>query len=141
MTKRNYQYAPHEQISFARTLRNNATDAEVLLWGQLRRRQLSGHRFRRQHPIGDYIADFVCLSQRLVIELDGGQHQERRGRDSIRDHELESQGYRVLRFWNHQVFEELDAVVARIATELVETSAPSDAPRQLPQRGSSDWEQ
>ena len=118
MAHREYEYAPREQIEFARTLRTNATDAEILLWSRLRRRQIGGHRFRRQHPIGGYVADFACVSQRLVIELDGGQHSERRRRDEARTQDLEALGYRVLRFWNDDVFSDLDGVVERIATEL-----------------------
>jgi len=118
MPNRKREYAPQEQNDFARKLRAGATDAEVLLWGRLRRRQLNGYRFRRQHPIGPYIADFACVSERLIIELDGGQHSERKTRDDARDGELEAKGYRVLRLWNHDVLGDLDAVVDQIAAEL-----------------------
>ena len=118
MAHREYEYAPREQIDFARTLRTNATDAETLLWSRLRRKQVGGHRFRRQHPVGGYVADFACVSERLLIELDGGQHAERKSHDENRTQKLEAMGYRVLRFWNDDVFRDLDGVVDRIAAEL-----------------------
>ena len=83
-----------------RTLRRNATDAEALLWSRLRDRRLAGHKFRRQHPIGPYIADFACPDARLVIELDGGQHSPET--DAARTAYIEAQGYTVLRFWNNE---------------------------------------
>ena len=94
----------------ARELRNNPTDAERALWQQLRRRQIGGYKFRRQHPLGNYIVDFFCVEKGLIIELDGGQHQERIAYDNIRTEWLASQGFRVLRFWNNQVLEEIEAV-------------------------------
>jgi adenine-specific DNA-methyltransferase len=95
----------------ARTLRNQTTDAERLLWHHLRRRQLAGYRFRRQVPISSYIADFACLEAKLVIELDGSQHQDRALHDQHRDQQIEAYGFRVIRFWNNQVFEETPAVL------------------------------
>jgi very-short-patch-repair endonuclease len=88
----------------------DSTDAERLLWRHLRRYQMNGHKFRRQQPIGIYIVDFVCLDQKLVIELDGGQHAEQVDYDETRTAWLESQGFRVLRFWNNQVLAEVEAV-------------------------------
>ncbi len=81
-----------------RTLRNNMSDAEQALWHLLRCRQISGLKFRRQHPFGDYILDFVCLENRLVIEVDGGQHGEQAGYDENRTQKLQAAGFRVLRF-------------------------------------------
>ena len=95
----------------ARVLRKQSTDAERHLWQYLRRKQLNGHRFRRQVPICGYIADFACIEAKLVIEIDGGQHQERSMSDKRRDGKIEAQGFRVLRFWNNQVFEETTAVL------------------------------
>jgi very-short-patch-repair endonuclease len=97
-----------------RELRSNMTDAEQKLWKALRGRQFSGCKFRRQHPFGDYILDFVCLSNKLVIEVDGGQHGSQIEYDAIRTSILQSAGFHVLRFWNNEVFEEYDAVKEKI---------------------------
>jgi len=94
----------------ARVLRKNPTEAERALWKHLRMRQLDGYRFRRQQPLGQYIVDFVCLEKRLVVELDGGQHTEQVGSDAQRTAWLEARGFRVLRFWNHHVLHEIEAV-------------------------------
>ena len=101
------------QVQFARALRHEATDAEKLLWQYLRAEQM-GFKFRRQQPIGVYIVDFVCLEAHLIIELDGGQHLESHVKDAIRDHDLNEQGFKVLRYWNHQIFTEMNAVRADI---------------------------
>src|SRR5215213_3034431 len=89
----------------ARRLRANSTAAEVLLWRELRKLEPKGTHFRRQVPIGPYVADFACLASRLVIEVDGSQHgnQLNRSRDDKRTRWLESEGYRVLRFWNNDI--------------------------------------
>ena len=97
-----------------RTLRNEMTDAEKALWKVLRDRQVSGLKFRRQHPFADYILDFVCLEKKLVIEVDGGQHGESRRYDDIRRQYLMRAGFRVLRFWNTEVLQEIEAVRERI---------------------------
>ena len=94
----------------ARQLRNNPTDAERVLWNILRGRQIAGYKFRRQAPIGHYIVDFVCFENRLVIEVDGGHHKESADYDAMRTAWLESEGFRVMRFWNDQVLRETDAV-------------------------------
>ncbi|BCB27139.1 hypothetical protein SKTS_20250 [Sulfurimicrobium lacus] len=96
-----------------RTLRRNLTDAEQRLWQRLRGRQLNGHKFRRQHPFGDFILDFVCLEARLVIEIDGGQHMDSE-HDRTRDEKLVQSGFQVVRSWNNQVFNELDSVMDAI---------------------------
>lgn len=93
-----------------RVLRKNMTEAEQLLWRHLRRGQMGGSKFRRQHPFGDYILDFVCLESRLVIEVDGGHHAERHEQDNFRTVTLEAAGFRVLRFWNHEILGGLAAV-------------------------------
>ena len=88
----------------ARTLRNAATDAERHFWQHLRLKQLGGHKFRRQVPIAGYIADFMCLEMKLIVELDGGQHAEQSAYDAQRTRVLESEGYRVVRYWNDDAF-------------------------------------
>jgi very-short-patch-repair endonuclease len=108
----------------ARRLRRDATFAEQRLWYRLRSRSLHGMKFVRQEPIGAYIVDFVCREQRLVIEVDGGQHAESE-RDGIRDQWLRDHGYRVLRFWNNDVLQNTDGVLATIASALHE-GAPTD---------------
>ena len=93
----------------ARDLRKSSTKAERALWSQLRDRQLDGHKFRRQQPIGPYIVDFFCLERNLVVEVDGGQHAPEV--DERRTAFLEGAGYRVLRFWNEEVLESMDGVL------------------------------
>lgn len=99
---------------YARELRNNATEAERRLWRHLRRRQLTGLKFRRQRPIGPYICDFVCLEACLIVELDGSQHVEQADYDLRRDAFLRSNGFRVLRFWNGDVLAQIDSVIDMI---------------------------
>src|SRR6185312_13356675 len=99
---------------YVRNLRHDQTDVERLLWSRLRRRQVGGFKFRRQHQIGLYICDFASLDGRLIVELDGSQHLERTEYDDRRDNFLRFAGYRVLRFWNGDVQAELDAVVDTI---------------------------
>ncbi len=105
---------PRHALTAARTLRRNRTDAEGLLWHYLRNKQLDGYRFRRQQPIGRYIVDFACLSRKVLIELDGGQHAEQTSRDEKRDAFLRARGYRVLRFWSTEVFENCFGVLERV---------------------------
>ena len=113
--------------SLAKMLRANATDAERILWSVLRGKKLAALRFRRQQPIGPYIADFFCPTAKLVVELDGSQH----GADTVSAHDeertryLESKGYRVLRFWNVEVMKDRDIVV-----EAVFRAAPRPTPPQ-----------
>jgi very-short-patch-repair endonuclease len=116
----------------ARSLRTTPTDAEALLWHHLRDRRLGNHKFRRQRPIGPYFADFACIEARLIVELDGGQHVEAAAYDENRTRYIESQGYRVLRFWNHEVLTQTDAVRERILQALQEGSPH---PNPLPQAG------
>jgi len=104
-------------------LRNAATDAERYLWQFLRGKQL-GVKFRRQHPFSDYVLDFVTIEARLVVELDGGQHSEAAAKDAERGRQLAAAGFRVLRFWNNQVFRETGAVVEMIMSALAEAPSP-----------------
>ena len=102
----------------ARALRKAATDAETHLWARLRNRQLKGRKFRRQVPIGPYIAGFVCLEDSLVVELDGGQHARRSSADDERTAWLQAEGYRVVRFWNHDVLQNTEGVLQAIQAAL-----------------------
>jgi very-short-patch-repair endonuclease len=99
-----------------RRLRHQATDAERELWQHLRGRQLGGCKFRRQHALGDYVVDFVCLERRLIVELDGGQHGDPATavRDEQRTAFLRQAGFMVLRYWNDQVFNDMTAVLEDI---------------------------
>jgi len=118
----------------ARSLRKNMTDAERLLWAKLRNRRFSGFKFRRQVPLGPFIADFACFERRLILELDGGQHTLQRGYDAARTRWLEEHGFRVVRFWNHELFEEGEAVEELIWQRLHETphaDGESNQPRPL----------
>ena len=101
-------------ISKARELRKNPTNAEQALWKHLRMRQIGGYKFRRQQPIGPYIVDFISFERRVIIEVDGGQHSQQTEYDTERTTWLNAQGYRVLRFWNNQILEEVEAVKAGI---------------------------
>jgi len=94
-----------KQTAFARKLRREQTDAEKTLWLRLKNRQLEGVKFRRQQPIGPYIVDLMSFKGKLIIEIDGGQHNEEeiKSRDEERVSWLEERGYRVLRFWNNDV--------------------------------------
>ena len=112
-------------VSRARQLRKQSTDAEKILWRHIRSRQLAGYKFRRQAPIGKYIVDFLCYEQKLVIEIDGGQHQLRSKSDSERTNWLEAQGFRVVRFWNNQVLAETEAVLEAILREMQGEDSPS----------------
>ena len=109
------------------------TDAERRLWSRLRDRQL-GVNFRRQAPLERYVLDFVCFSERLVIEVDGGQHADS-AVDQIRDAWMKGQGFRTLRFWNNDVLENTDGVVEAILAELRNSLPPFAPTPALPRRG------
>jgi very-short-patch-repair endonuclease len=98
----------------AKSLRTNSTDAERLLWSRLRAKQVRGCKFRRQEQIGRFIVDFVCYDRQLVIEADGGQHAQEQEKDEERTAWLNSQGFTVLRFWNHEVLTNPDEVIETI---------------------------
>src|SRR3970282_1842057 len=112
----------------ARRMRNSFTDAELRLWQLLRNRNLKAFKFRRQLPLGPYIADFICLDQRLVIEVDGGQHQQQTRYDSKRTDDLEAAGYRVLRFWDNDVLLHTDDVMQAIYNALHGAPHPNPLP-------------
>ncbi|MDA0815849.1 MAG: DUF559 domain-containing protein [Chloroflexi bacterium] len=105
---------PSAALARARQLRRVSTDAERRLWSILRSRQVGGHKFRRQQPIGPFIVDFVCPEQRVIIEADGDGHAWQVQQDRRRDEWLANRGYRVLRFSNLQLLKEADGVVAAI---------------------------
>jgi len=104
-------------LDHARTLRHDATDAERRRWAVLRHRHLQDHKFRRQHPIGRFVVDFACTKHHLVIEADGGQHDQSSA-DMQRTACLESQGWRVMRFWNNDILTNTEGVLTRILEAL-----------------------
>jgi very-short-patch-repair endonuclease len=108
----------------ARLLRQNQTPAEQHLWNALRNKQLMGLRFRRQHPVGRFILDFYCPAQKLVIEVDGGIHDLQQDHDAKRTQEIERYGYRVLRFRNEEVLENLEWVLESIVKAIEMQEAP-----------------
>ena len=114
----------NSSVEFAKQLRKDATDAEKLLWRYLRSRSLENVKFRRQQPFGTYIVDFISTEKKLVIELDGGQHATNKARDLDRDQDIESEGYKVLRFWNNDVLQKTEGVLERIRIEILK-DAPS----------------
>ena len=109
---------------FKKSLRKSQTDAEGILWYHLRNRNFQNHKFRRQHVLCGYIVDFVCLEKKLVIELDGGQHAERTAYDSARTLKLEGDGFQVRRFWNNEIFNNMDGVLEAIY-EVLEHPSPA----------------
>jgi very-short-patch-repair endonuclease len=106
-------------IKIARSLRKRQTDAENLLWRHLQQKQMEGVKFRRQAPIGKYVVDFVSFERKLILEVDGGQHALVREKDKERDFWLESQGFRLLRFWNNEVIQNLDGVLEAIRENIL----------------------
>jgi very-short-patch-repair endonuclease len=116
----------------ARELRRNMTEAEAKLWSRLRDGRLLTLKFRRQVPIGSFIADFCCRSCRLIVELDGGQHAENAEQDAVRTRLLAEHGYTVLRFWNDDVLKHTDLVLEEIARVVMRQNlspSPSPLPR------------
>jgi very-short-patch-repair endonuclease len=111
----------------AKEMRSGSTDAEHRLWQILRAQRFAGYKFRRQVPIDFYIADFVCFARRLIIEVDGGQHAES-DRDSRRDSFLKSQGFRVLRIWNNDIFENEEGVAELMLSALRTPPLPNPSP-------------
>jgi very-short-patch-repair endonuclease len=117
---------PDRQRQFARQMRAQPTDAERVLWQRLRHDiALAGSHFRRQVVVGPFIVDFASRRAKIVIELDGGQHNWQQASDASRQHQIEAAGYRVLRFWNHDVLGNLDGVLTEIQSALTPTPDPS----------------
>jgi very-short-patch-repair endonuclease len=118
-----------EQREFAKHLRCNMTESENKLWRHLRAHRLNGEKFRRQQPIGPYVVDFVHFGARLIVEADGGQHNDS-PHDERRDAWLREQGFKVMRFWNNEIMSNLDGVLETVlaaATELPLSPNPSPA--------------
>jgi very-short-patch-repair endonuclease len=122
---------PSKLRSNARALRKNSTDAERILWSELRDHRLNGAGFRRQVPIGNYVADFICHAARLVIELDGGQHfsDQSEAADAARSAVIETKGFQVLRFGNHDVMTNRAGVLETIAAAVAERAPTLTLPR------------
>jgi len=111
----------------ARDLRANMTDAEQALWRRLRNRQLGGTRFRRQAPVGPFVADFLCHERKLIVEVDGGQHSGAQS-DLRRNAWLQANGYTVLRFWNNEVLQQMEGVLEAIAAGSRSDQCPHPSP-------------
>jgi len=107
-----------KKVNVAKKLRKNSTNTEKYLWEFLRGKQLKGFKFRRQHPIGEYIVDFVNLERKIIIEVDGGQHLKNK-KDMLRDKWLKEQGYEVLRFWDNEVLTNIEGVLEFIREKLL----------------------
>ena len=116
-------FATPKNLAFAKHMRANMTDAEQPLWRILRNRRFVDYKFRRQVPVGTYIADFMCIKAKLIIEADGSQHFENM-RDSVRDEWFQQQGFYILRFWNHDILnlktEIMDAIWYKLTRESYE---------------------
>ena len=111
-------------IKFAKAMRHQPTNAEAVIWTALRGARMQGFKFKRQQPIGAYIVDFVCFECGLVVEIDGGQHADDVSEDQARSNWLQSQGFRVLRYWNNEVVDRRDDVLESIIRALREYPSP-----------------
>ncbi|MBI5164665.1 MAG: endonuclease domain-containing protein [Magnetospirillum sp.] len=132
-------WKPKQSIARARSLRTEfLTEAEKRLWFRLRSRQIDDAKFRRQHPLGPYVLDFVCVERLLVIELDGGQHgfPAQAARDDKRTEFLEAQGFQVLRFWNNDVMDNIEGVLETIASATAARPTPPGPLSRTRARGS-----
>lgn len=128
------QFRPR-QTKRAQELRNNATEAEQCLWVHLRLRQLRGFKFSRQMSVGPFVCDFLCRERGLVVELDGGQHGDRVAEDKHRTAFLNAHGLTVLRFWNNDIFENVNGVLEAIIAELEQLPAKFERPPRRLARG------
>jgi very-short-patch-repair endonuclease len=112
----------------AKRLRHEMTDAERVLWREVRAHRFASFKFKRQEPLGLYVVDFVCYQAKLIVELDGGHHAEQQEPDAERTRWLESRGFRVVRFWNNDVLTNIAGVMQEIEKELNTTSPPLPGP-------------
>jgi very-short-patch-repair endonuclease len=119
-------------VQTARRLQRDQTDAERILWFRLRDRRLGGWKFRRQMSLNGFVVDFCCPDAKLIIELDGGQHVNHKAEDSRRSEDLETSGYLVLRFWNNDVFQNLDGVLEEILKTISQQMIEPPHPAPLP---------
>ena len=103
-----------KKTTFAKHLRRNQTSAEQLVWSELRGRRCGGYKFRRQVPLDKYVVDFLCVAQKLIIEIDGPSHEDSEDYDSNRTSILESMGYHIIRLTNEDIYEDLDASLETI---------------------------
>jgi very-short-patch-repair endonuclease len=126
--ERDRERGSNELLLRARDTRRQASEAERTLWKYLRGHRLNGYKFRRQMIIDSYIVDFACLEARLIVEADGGQHVDQITYDERRTARLGSMGYRVLRFWNHEILCELQSVLEQIESALNEPPHPDPLP-------------
>lgn len=115
----------------ARAMRHEPTDAEKKFWWAVRDRRLGGYKFKRQLPLGRYIADFACIEEKLIVELDGSQHAERRAYDCERDAFLVALGFRVARFWNNEMLENPDGIAETVLHLLRSGEPPHPCPLPL----------
>ena len=126
---------PRHLTHVAKLLRHEMTDAERVLWREVRAHRFAGFKFKRQEPLGLYVVDFVCYEAKLIIELDGGQHAEQQEADVERTRWLESRGFRVVRFWNNDVLANIAGVMQEIEKEITPPS-----PRPSPVEGEGDFD-
>ncbi|KPP81294.1 MAG: putative DNA methylase [Oceanicaulis sp. HLUCCA04] len=128
--------------SMARVLRRKLTDAETILWSRLRGGGLNGWRFRRQHPVGNYVADFACVKAHLIIEVDGATHSspKQRAHDAARTTYLKNEGWRVLRVWNTDIYDNLNGVMDALLAALPPSALPGHSPRERGEKGTGGLE-
>ena len=119
----------HKNIEFAKALRSNQTDSEIKVWQALRAARLMNYKFKRQVLLADFIVDFVCFEQKLIVEIDGGQHMNST-QDIERDIKLNAMGFKVLRFWNNEIIDNLEGVLMLILQHLqIATPLPNPLPQ------------
>jgi len=128
MTKRPFK---HRNTERARKLRNEASPVERKLWQYLNKRQLAGYKFSRQIPVGPYVCDFICRKQKLIVELDGFSHESQQVQDWNRTNYLERHDYKVIRFTNEEIFQNVEGVLTKIEQFLIGLNSPTPSPSRL----------